>query len=714
MPKLTVDGIHVTVPEGSTVIEALEKAGKEVPRFCYHPRLKIAGNCRMCLVEQRGIPKPIASCAMPAAEGAEILTQTPGVEKARKGALEFLLINHPLDCPICDQGGECDLQDITMNYGPNSSRYEQPKRAVRQKNMGPLISTFMTRCIHCTRCVRFMDDVAGVPELGALGRGEHMEITSVLEKSLSSELSGNIIDLCPVGALTSRPYQYQGRPWELTHTDSIDIHDALGSHIRIDSSGPVVKRILPREKEDINQEWLSDKGRFACDALRRQRLDRPYARTGKSLEPTTWDKAFSALQKIFKQSEPNEKAALAGDLADAESLFALKALWDQFGSPHMDCRGDLAQIESGNRSHYLFNTTLEGIKKADLCLLVGSHPRYEAPLLNARLRARAISSDFKIARIGGVPPQMQELTYPVMQLGDDPEILEDILSGDHPFSKKLKKAKNPMLILGPQAYCRKDGKVLFKQAAAIAQNYGMIKDDWNGFNVLHTAASRVAGLDIGFVPGKGGKDIEGLLKMIEKGELKLLYLLGADDLPWDKFQAVLEKFPAHKPFIIYQGHHGDKAVKWADMILPGAAYTEKSATYTNVEGRVQRTKAAVPPPGDAKEDWKIIRALSEVLGQALPYNTLDQLRHHMEEKIPFFKTCLNKVPERVNWKEIKPTGKALKAKIEPWQGDYYLADTISRQSEVMANCSRALGFSTTPPYTNKENKTLNTQETSHG
>ncbi|MBT3396426.1 MAG: NADH-quinone oxidoreductase subunit G, partial [Alphaproteobacteria bacterium] len=525
MPTLTIDGIEVTVEPGTTVMQACEQIGIEIPRFCYHDRLEIAGNCRMCLVEMERSPKPIASCAMPAADGQVITTNSPQVKKDRHGVMEFLLINHPLDCPICDQGGECDLQDQAMAYGDDRSRYSEHKRAVTDKNLGPLISTHMTRCIHCTRCVRFITDVAGVAELGAMGRGEHTEIGTFVEQALTSELSGNIIDVCPVGALNSKPYAYSARSWELEHTESVDVHDAVGSNIRVDARGNEVKRVLPRLHEDINEEWISDKTRFANDGLRLGRLDTPYVR-GKDgkLAPANWDDALDVVADRLKAAGGDKIAAIAGDMACAESMMVLKDLFDGLGSPNIDCRQDGAALGDGARAGYLFNTTIAGIEEAEVCLLVGTNPRWEAPLINARLRKRYLQGGFKVYSVG---PEL-DLTFPVENLGAGPETLAAM--ADHKAAKELAKASKGMIIVGQGALARSDGAAVLAAARTIAEDWGWVSDDWNGFNVLHTAAARVAGLDLGLTPGKGGRDVAGIKAGAASGDIEVVYLLGADEI----------------------------------------------------------------------------------------------------------------------------------------------------------------------------------------
>jgi NADH-quinone oxidoreductase subunit G len=673
MPKLTVDGVEVEVPPGATVMQACEQAGVEVPRFCYHERLSIAGNCRMCLVEMEKAPKPIASCAMPAADNMVIHTDTPGVRKARRGVMEFLLINHPLDCPICDQGGECDLQDQSVAYGFDRGRYIENKRAVKDKNLGPLVKTSMTRCIHCTRCIRFATEVAGVPELGATGRGEHMEVGTYIEKALTSEMSGNIVDLCPVGALTSKPYAFTARPWELRKTESVDVMDAVGSNIRIDARSGEVLRVLPRLNDAINEEWISDKTRHAVDGLRRKRLDRPYVRRNGKLAEASWGEAFEAIATKLKGLDGAKIAAIAGDLVDAESTLALKELMVGLGSPNLDCRQDGAKLGKGARSGYLFNTTIAGIDQADAIVIIGSNPRWEAPIVNTRIRKRYLTGQVKIGVIG---PKL-DLTYRYAHLGEGGEALSQLAEGQGPFAEILEKAERPMLILGQGALSRKDGNGVLGMARAIAEKYGLVKDGWNGFNMLHTAAGRVGALDLDFLPGTGGRDVEGILKGAEAGEVEFVYLLGADEIDTAKLG---------KAFVVYQGHTGDAGAARADVILPGAAYTEKNATYVNTEGRVQQGKMAIFPPGEAREDWKIVRALAEMLKVGLPYNNLGQLRSHLETVAPSFR--VHDAVEPAAWGKFGGTGKVDAGPFVPAIEDFYLTNAIARASATMEVCSR--------------------------
>jgi NADH-quinone oxidoreductase subunit G len=680
MAKVTIDGHEIEVPNGVTILQACQAAGVEIPHFCYHERLSIAGNCRMCLVEVEKAPKPVASCAMPVAEGMIVRTQSAKAKTAREGVMEFLLINHPLDCPICDQGGECDLQDEAMAYGRDHSRYHENKRAVAEKYMGPLVKTVMTRCIHCTRCIRFATEIAGVEELGATGRGEDMEITTYLEHSMTSEMSANVIDLCPVGALTSKPYAFSARSWELTKTESVDALDAVGSNIRIDARGPEVMRVLPRVNEEINEEWISDKTRFACDGLKRQRLDRAYVRRDGTLQVATWPEALRAAADRLGAGDGSRIAAIAGDMADVESMLALKELMLALGSPHFDCRQDGAKLDPTVRASYLFNTTIAGIERADACLLVGTNPRWEAPLVNARLRKRWLGGGFRIGQIG----EPLDLNYRYEHIGAGPDTLQRIAEGADDAAKVLDGAKNPMIIVGMGALARPDGTAVLAAARQVAERYGMVRADWNGFNVLHRAASRVGGLDIGFVPQSQGRDLEGILDGAGKGLIDTVYLLGADEID----MARLGK-PGEGPFVIYQGHHGDAGAHRADVILPGAAYTEKNGLYVNTEGRPQRGFRAVFPPGDAREDWKIIRALSEAAGRQLTYDTLDQLRARLTALYPLFDSIDDIVP--APWQAFGQPGRLDTAPFKSPIENFYMTDPISRCSETMAKCTALLG-----------------------
>ena len=671
MPKVKIDGVEHEVPAGITVLQACELAGVEIPRFCYHERLSIAGNCRMCLVEVKpGPPKPQASCALPVADKQEIFTTTSTVKKARNGVMEFLLINHPLDCPICDQGGECDLQDQAMGYGFDRSRFHENKRAVPDKELGPLVKTSMNRCIHCTRCIRFATEVAGVEELGATGRGESMEVTTYVEHALSTELSGNLVDLCPVGALTSKPYAFEARSWELSKTESIDVMDGLGANIRIDTRGAQVMRVLPRLNDDVNEEWISDKTRHALDGLRHQRLDRPYVRRGGKLVEATWDQAFGAIEAKLKGLDGAKVAAITGDQCDAEAMVALKDLMKALGSPNIDCRQDGAKLD-GPRGSYIFNPGVHGIDSADAILLIGTNPRWESPVLNARLRKRYLSGQCTFASVG---PTVDH-TYPVERLGAGPATLRDLAEGKLDFSEKLKAAKHPLIIVGMGALARDDGAAILALARDLTEKLNAVRADWNGFAVLHTTAARVGGLDLGLVPGEGGRDVEGILAGCEKREIELVYLLAADEIDTKRLG---------KAFVVYQGHHGDTGAHRADVVLPGAAYTEKPGTYVNTEGRVQLGQRAGYPPGDAREDWAILRALSERLGKMLPYDTLDQVRARL--------VAVNKTFAAIDQQAAGTWGvfgKAGALTDQPFISpivNFYMTCPISRASKTMAEC----------------------------
>ena len=674
MPKLTIDGTEVEVPAGSSVLQACEAAGIEVPRFCYHDRLSVAGNCRMCLVEiEKAPPKPIASCAWPVADGMVVHTDSEMVRKARRGVMEFLLINHPLDCPICDQGGECDLQDQALGYGMDHSRYRENKRAVDDKYLGPLVKTVMTRCIQCTRCVRFITEVAGVPELGAIDRGENLAITTYVEKALSSELSANIIDLCPVGALTAKPIAFAYRSWELTKTDSVDALDALGTNIRIDARGPEVIRILPRLNEDVNEEWLGDKSRFSVDGLIRRRLDRPWVRVNGKLRPATWPEAFAAIAEKLQATSADRIGAIAGDLCDAESMFALKELMASLGSANLDCRQRDEQLDASRREFYIFNAGIAAIDSADAILLIGTNPRHEAPVLNARIRKRWLHTNLPVGLIG---PAV-DLTYPVHHLGESPVAMSDTAGPARDFFTAMGKGKRPMVILGANATARADGATILAAAWKLAENIGALTAEWHGFNMLHTAAARVGAMDLGFLPGPGAK---GFAQMMG-GETDVLWLLGADEFNTSRI--------GRDTFVIYQGHHGDRGAARADVILPGAAYTEKYGTYVNTEGRVQRGYLAISAPGEAREDWKIIRALSEVLGRPLPYDDLGALRARLEQAHPVF-ARVDFMPRFGAGDRSAPAAGHTTLTDSPFLPvfeNYYQTDPISRASPTMAECA---------------------------
>jgi len=680
MAKLKVDGKEIEVPDHFTLLQACEEAGAEVPRFCFHERLSVAGNCRMCLVEVKGgPPKPAASCAMgvrdlrpgPNGEPPEVFTTTPMVKKAREGVMEFLLINHPLDCPICDQGGECDLQDQAMAYGVDSSRFQENKRAVEDKYIGPLVKTIMNRCIHCTRCVRFTTEVAGISELGLIGRGEDAEITTYLEQAMTSELQGNVVDLCPVGALTSKPFAFTARPWELNKTESIDVMDAVGSAIRVDTRGREVMRILPRVNEAVNEEWISDKTRYIWDGLKTQRLDRPYVRKDGRLQPATWAVAFGAVKAAVAGKSGDRIGAIAGDLASVEEMFALRELMASLGSKNIDCRQDGSVLDpSLGRASYLFNPTIEGIDEADALLIVGANPRLEAAVLNARIRKRWRMDNFPIGVIG----EEADLRYGYDYLGAGTDTLSGLLDGSVKFAAKLKKAVRPMIIVGQGALSRADGLAVLSAVSALAEKVGAVKADWNGLAVLHTAAARVGGLDLGFVPGTSGKTAADMLTGTD-----VLFLLGADEMDFSKKTA----------FTVYIGSHGDNAAHVADVILPGATYTEKSGTWVNTEGRVQMGNRAGFAPGDAREDWAILRALSDVLGKKLPFDSLLQLRAKLYEAHPHF-AGIDEIAAG-NIADLsalaKKGGTMANSGFASPIKDFYLTNPIARASAVMAECS---------------------------
>lgn len=669
MPKLKIDGVEVEVEDGMSVLQACEVVGMEVPRFCYHDRLTVPANCRMCLVEQTGVPKPVASCAIRASEGMEISTKSDMVQKARKGVLEFMLINHPLDCPICDQGGECDLQDQAVAFGYDRSRYQEPKRAVEDKNFGPLIKTAMTRCIHCTRCIRFGEQIGGVAELGLLGRGEDAEVGTFVQKFVSSELSGNLTDVCPVGALLSKPYSFKARPWEMRKTESVDVMDAVGSAIRVDTrSNAEVMRILPRLNEDVNEEWISDKTRFAYDGLTLQRLDQPYIRRDGKLVAVTWEEALLETAGRLQETEKGAIAALVGNQADCESITAFKDLMTTLDVAHLDCRIDGAEYDVSSRSAYIMNSTIAGIDDCDAILLVGTFPRHEATMVNARIRRAWYERKIPVAVIG----EDRDHTYPVMHLGTGPKTLEDIAKGGTEFATVLEHAQKPLIIVGAGALARRDGAAVQALVSEISTRFGA------EMNVLQLAASRVGALDLGFLPQQGGEGTNGILQQAQKGQIKTVYLLGVDEIDPAQFGDA---------FIIYQGHHGDVMASHADIILPGAAYTEKNALYVNTEGRVQQARQALFPPGQAREDWKIFRALSEVLGKELSYNSLGELRARMAEINPVFAHVDHIVPTQ--W---KPCGKAFPVDNTPFErviANFYQTCAISRASQTMAKCTEA-------------------------
>jgi NADH-quinone oxidoreductase subunit G len=671
--KIIVDGTEVDVPPEYTLLQACETAGAEIPRFCFHEQLSIAGNCRMCLVEVAGSPKPVASCAWavrdcrpgPKGEPPEVRTRSPMVRKAREGVMEFLLINHPLDCPICDQGGECDLQDQAMAYGVDSSRFKENKRAVEDKYLGALVKTSMNRCIQCTRCVRFATEVAGVPELGAIGRGEDMEITTYLEQAMVSELQGNVVDLCPVGALTSKPYAFVARPWELSKTETIDVSDAVGCAIRIDTRGREVMRALPRVNENVNDEWISDKARHQIDGLRVQRLDQPYVRHGGRLQPATWSEAFLAIKAKLSVTSRDRIGAIAGDLAAVEDMFALKGLLTGLGAINFDCRQDGTILDpQWGRASYLFNATIPGIDEADGLMIIGANPRKEAPVLNARIRKRWRTGGLKIGVVG----ERADLTYDYTYLGAGPETLAGF--ANHAPARLSRQ----IWLVGQGALTLRDVAAVLSAVAKAAVSTGALADGWNGFSVLHTAAARAGGLDIGFVPGAGGLGAAAMAG----GGVDVLFLLGADEIEVDP-----------RTFVVYIGTHGDRGAQRADVILPGAAYTEKSGIYVNTEGRVQMAERAAFPPGDAREDWAILRALSAVVGAKLPYDSLAQLRRDLFRAFPHLQRVGEVAPtDGDEVRRLAALGGAMdKAPFRSPIEDFYLTNPIARASAVMAECS---------------------------
>jgi NADH-quinone oxidoreductase subunit G len=668
MVKVKVDGIEVEVQSGATVLQACEVAGKEIPRFCYHERLSIAGNCRMCLVEMEKSPKPVASCAMPVADGQVIYTNTEMVKKARQGVMEFLLINHPLDCPICDQGGECDLQDQSMKYGVDKSRYELNKRSVKEKYMGPLIKTVMTRCIHCTRCVRFAEEIAGVPEIGAINRGENMEITTYLEKTLDSELSANVIDLCPVGALTSKPYAFEARPWELTKTESVDVMDAAGSNIRVDTKGWEVKRILPRMNEEINEEWISDKSRYACDGLLKNRIDTPYIKVKGKLKPCTWDEAFKYISERANIFKGDNAYGVVGDLIDVESMYMFKRFFkDVLSSDNIDFRQSDYFIDPSNKSNYLFNTSIAGLEEVDLVVLVGSNPRLEAPIINARIRKAYLNRKTKVYSIGN----LNDLTYPHENVGTSFSILSDILEKNHKIYNSLKSAKKPVFIIGESGLSGANGEFVLETVKKILKDNNFLNSEWNGLNILHQNAASVGAIYLNLVKNN-------FLNKLNDKESKLIYLLGADKI----------KINSQNNFIIYQGSHGGYNSKIADVILPGAAYTEKQGLYVNTEGRVQNANKASFPPGDAKEDWKILRALSDVYKKTIDINTHAILREHLFKDYPIFKEIDQLPKSSTDTLVIKNVSHA-KGDIKISEFDFYFSNIIASSSKTMHECKEA-------------------------
>jgi len=672
MPKIIVNNKEVEFEEGMTVLQACELAGEEIPRFCYHEKLSIAGNCRMCLVEMEKSPKPIASCAMPAVDGMKISTNTILVDKARKGVMEFLLANHPLDCPVCDQGGECDLQDQSLFYGMDNSRYTENKRQVQEKYMGPLIKTQMTRCIHCTRCVRFATEVAGIPELGAIGRGEDMEITTYLEKSMQSELSANVIDLCPVGALTSKPYAFEARPWELKKTETIDVMDAVGSNIRVDTYGWEVKRVLPRINEDINEEWISDKTRYACDGLLKQRLDVPYIRENGKLQKTSWREAQKILINKLKSFKSEEMAGMVGGLADLEMIYSFKSFFKKcLNSSNLECRKDRIYINNNERMNYIFNTSIRGIEESDFILLVGANPRLEATILNSRIRKAYVKNKVKIYSIG----DPGDLTYPYENIGSSTSIIEKIVLGTHEISTKIKKSKKPMIIIGESALYGKTGQYVFESLKNFLLKNNYIRRDWNSLNILSQQASSVGAIDLDF-HSINEKENFSFFDKLKNNEFKFLYLLGADDINFNK----------DNKFIVYQGSHGDKGAEIADIILPGAAYTEKNGLFVNLEGKLQNSYKASYPPGESREDWIIFKDLANTMKRPLEFNNIKSLRENIKK---YINQKINKKAESKNSFNFVDDSISIKPI------DYYYTNPIARSSKVMNECrtiSKNLSF----------------------
>ncbi len=664
MLKLKVNEIEVEVEEGLTVLQACEKAGVEIPRFCYHEKLSIAGNCRMCLVEMEKSPKPIASCAMPAAEGMNIKTNTALVEKARKGVMEFLLANHPLDCPVCDQGGECDLQDQSMYYGVDKSRFKENKRSVPEKNMGPLIKTQMTRCIHCTRCVRFATEVAGVPELGAIGRGEDMQITTYLEQSMQSELSANVVDLCPVGALTSKPYVFEARPWELKKTETIDVMDAIGSNVRVDTYDWEVKRVLPIINEDINEEWISDKTRYACDGLLHQRLDNPFIKYNGKFEKASWDEVYKIIKSKFENSSKEKICGFVGDLTNMETSYIFKEFFDRtIDTKNYDSRSDNRFINTSKRENYLFNSSINGIEEADLILIVGANPRYEATILNARIRKAFLNNNTKIISLNDVG----DLTYPYQSLDGQTQTLNNILDGNHDISKEIINSKKPIIIFGESLLRLKFSEFLFNKMKEFLSKNNKISDEWNSLNILSTDAATVGNIDLGIINNENN-----LINNLKEHKFEIVYLVGQDNLEFDK----------KDEFIIYQGSHGDKGAESADIILPGAAYTEQDGYFTNLEGKIQKAFKASYPPGEAKEDWQIINELAEFMNNRKLFNDKDELESSMFNYLNLQK---EKQVNDINNSTNEFQNETLTIKVK----DYYFSNVIARSSKTMVECNNS-------------------------
>ncbi len=670
MPKITINGKEIEFEKGMTVLQACELADVEIPRFCYHEKLSIAGNCRMCLVEMEKSPKPIASCAMPAAEGMKIKTNTNSVEKARKGVMEFLLANHPLDCPVCDQGGECDLQDQSMFYGVDKSRFIENKRQVKEKYMGPLIKTQMTRCIHCTRCVRFATEVAGVPEIGAIGRGENMEITTYLEKAMESELSANVIDLCPVGALTSKPYAFEARPWELKKTESIDVMDAVGSHIRVDTYNWEVKRILPRINDNINEEWISDKTRYSCDGLLKQRLDIPYVKKNNKLQRSNWDEAISLLTEKIKSVKSEEVGGHIGDMISMENALAFKKFFKSLNSTNIEFREKDFYINSSEKSNYLFNSSIKGVDESDLILLIGTNPRYEATMLNARIRKAYVQNRVPIYSIG----DPGDLTYEYTNIGNSTDNIKMIINNEGEFSKKLLSSKKPIIIIGETALELKSGKYIVEKLKNLLTQNNFIKKEWNAFNILSQNASTVGLIDLKVLSNEDEAK-SSFFEKLKDNKLKFLYLLGSDNLDLKK----------NNEFIVYQGSHGDRGAEIADIVLPSAAFTEQNGLYENLEGRVQECKKASYPVGEALEDWKIFNLIFKRLNKNENLFNFESLRKEVLNLIPNF-SKLNHLPVREEGKIINSSPSFVSEDVNIKELDYYYTNSISRASKTMSEC----------------------------
>ena len=665
MLKLKVNNIDIEVEEGLTVLQACEKAEVEIPRFCYHEKLSIAGNCRMCLVEIEKSPKPVASCAMPASEGMNIKTNTALVEKARKGVMEFLLINHPLDCPVCDQGGECDLQDQSMFYGLDKSRFKENKRGVSEKNMGPLIKTQMTRCIHCTRCIRFATEIAGVPEIGAIGRGEDMQITTYLEQSMQSELSANVVDLCPVGALTSKPYVFEARPWELKKTETIDVMDSIGSNVRVDTYDWEVKRVLPIINEDINEEWISDKTRYACDGLLHQRLDTPFIKYSGKFEKASWDEVYKIIKSKFENTSKEKVCGFVGDLTNMETGYIFKEFFDRtLDIENYESRSDNRFIDTGKRENYLFNSSINGIEESDLIFLIGTNPRYEATILNARIRKSYLNNNTKIISLN----DLGDLTYPYESLNGQTQLLKDIFDGNNEISKQIINANKPMIILGESLLNSNSSKYLFNMTKEFLTKNNKINDDWNAFNILSCDAATVGNFDLGII-----NEENNLLDDLKNHKFDIVYLVGQDNLNFDK----------KDEFIIYQGSHGDNGAEIADIILPGSAYTEQDGYYTNLEGIIQKAQKASYPPGEAKEDWQIINELAEFINNRKLFNDKDELESSMFNYLNLQKEKKNNsAKQNINSSEVEFNNEALKVFVK----DYYFSNVIAKSSKTMIEC----------------------------